>query len=798
MPGSRPDTTAPVGAHASPGRRRSRRTASRVVAPLLAGLLAAAALGPAHPAAAAPVEPAGLPAPGRTFEHYPPMKDVHADRFSMGIFGAGEPEGLVHNYASYTPGNEMKPESTQREKGVFTYDAAEAAIARYTSRNPDLALYGHTLAWHSQTPTWMWDAPPARYDQPGTFDADVALENLHAHIEHVLGYFGDRLVAVDVVNEAVGTANPADWRGSLAKGEGWYQALGADWVELAFLKAAEVVDAHGWDVKLTYNDFGLDSPAKARVVYEMVKDINARHAGERPDGRPLIEVIGMQGHYNLATDVEAVEQNIRLFASLGDVEVHVTEMDIALPPGELTPENENNQGMKYAELFKIYRDYGAGPGNTTGNPRVVQAVKLAGVRDVRTGWKGGEFAMPYDYDGNAKLALLGILYPEQFLATHDYVEVPGGGERPPVPGVHVYDTSLGDAWSGANVVLGDDASVWPWSTTDDGEVAFRPEAGATYRLTVNYTAKGTTAIRVRWLGDNTNGGYTTGDGAVINDHQYAAGQVATHIPAYFNSGMVNMGSYDLVTEITLDGTEPADGLIGNIGIRGGGGGNAFSVNRLTVEQVTAGGAETLVTWPGEVVTPPATAPAAPTDVQATAGDGAATVAWTAPEDDGGSAVTSSTVTAAPGGATCTTDGTTCAVPGLTNGTAYTFTVVATNEAGDSAVSATSAPVTPYGAPGTRGTVALAVSAEAACVDGRPQVTLQVRNTERLPVLVAATTPWRGAAAWVAWPGTTVTRTLTAPGTTLDAGNVHVTGAGVVAKRTALSAYQAGHLGTTCP
>ncbi len=89
-------------------------------------------------------------------------------------------------------------------------------------------------------------------------------------------------------------------------------------MELAFVKAAEVVDAHGWDVKLTYNDFGLDSPpAKARVVYEMVKDINARHAGERPGGRPLIEVIGMQGHYNLATDVTAVEQNIRLFASLG-------------------------------------------------------------------------------------------------------------------------------------------------------------------------------------------------------------------------------------------------------------------------------------------------------------------------------------------------------------------------------------------------------------------------------------------------------------------------------------------------
>lgn len=122
-------------------------------------------------------------------------------------------------------------------------------------------------------------------------------------------------------------------------------------------------------------------------------------------------------------------------------------------------------------------------------------------------------------------------------------------------------------------------------------------------MTVNYTAKGTTAIRVRWLKDNTNGGYTSADGSVINNHQYAAHQVATHIPAYFNSGMVNMGSYDLVTEITLDGSQPADGLIGNIAIRGGQGGNAFSINTITVEKVSTTGDELLVNWPESIAEP---------------------------------------------------------------------------------------------------------------------------------------------------------------------------------------------------
>ena len=95
------------------------------------------------------------------------------------------------------------------------------------------------------------------------------------------------------------------------------------------------------------------------------------------------------------------------------------------------------------------------------------------------------------------------------------------------------------------------------------------------------------------------------------------------------------------------------------------------------------------------------APDAPTGVTATAGDGQATVSWTAPADDGGSEVTGYTVTASPGGATCTAaaTATSCDVAGLTNGTAYTFTVVATNSVGDSDPSDPSAAVTPLGAPG---------------------------------------------------------------------------------------------------
>lgn len=90
-----------------------------------------------------------------------------------------------------------------------------------------------------------------------------------------------------------------------------------------------------------------------------------------------------------------------------------------------------------------------------------------------------------------------------------------------------------------------------------------------------------------------------------------------------------------------------------------------------------------------------TVPAVPGNVHATAGNGAATVSWSAPLS-GGSPITSYTITVSPGGSTKTVSGSaiSAAVTGLTNGTRYTFTVTATNALGDGQPSAPSNGVTP--------------------------------------------------------------------------------------------------------
>lgn len=90
------------------------------------------------------------------------------------------------------------------------------------------------------------------------------------------------------------------------------------------------------------------------------------------------------------------------------------------------------------------------------------------------------------------------------------------------------------------------------------------------------------------------------------------------------------------------------------------------------------------------------APPPPTTIIAFAGNSSATVTWTAPATDGGSPLTGFTVTSSPGGVMLTVGPTkgSAVLTGLTNGTPYTFTVVATNSIGNSAPSVASNSVTP--------------------------------------------------------------------------------------------------------
>ena len=115
--------------------------------------------------------------------------------------------------------------------------------------------------------------------------------------------------------------------------------------------------------------------------------------------------------------------------------------------------------------------------------------------------------------------------------------------------------------------------------------------------------------------------------------------------------------------------------------------------RFTVTATNTGGYTSAPSAASGAVTQFA-APGVVTIGAVTTASQSATVNWTAPSTFGGSTITGYYVSASPGGNDCYTTTTSCVVTGLTNGTAYIFSVTAITAAGYAATVSTTSAVTP--------------------------------------------------------------------------------------------------------
>jgi len=120
---------------------------------------------------------------------------------------------------------------------------------------------------------------------------------------------------------------------------------------------------------------------------------------------------------------------------------------------------------------------------------------------------------------------------------------------------------------------------------------------------------------------------------------------------------------------------------------------------FTVQAASATGVGPVSSSSNAVTPTPLTAPTAPGNVTASAATNQALVSWSPPASEGGSLITSYTVTPYIGSSAQTPielpeSATSTVVKGLADGTAYTFTVTATNAVGTSPASGASGAVTP--------------------------------------------------------------------------------------------------------
>lgn len=161
--------------------------------------------------------------------------------------------------------------------------------------------------------------------------------------------------------------------------------------------------------------------------------------------------------------------------------------------------------------------------------------------------------------------------------------------------------------------------------------------------------------------------------------------------------------------------------------------NFLSAGNCTINADQAGnGTYSAAPRVSQTFTVNAVAPGAPTIGTATAGNAQASVGFTAPANTGGAAITGYTVTSNPGNVTATGATSPVTITGLTNGTAYIFTVTATNGQTGSA-SAASNSVTP------RGTQTITF-ANPGNVNFGASTTLNATASSGLPVILTSTTP----------------------------------------------------------
>ncbi|GME54360.1 putative glycosyl hydrolase family 10 protein [Neofusicoccum parvum] len=188
--------------------------------------------------------------------------------------------------------------------------------------------WGQITAANGLKPEWL---------SSKTWTRDELLSVLENHIKNVVTHYEGRCYAWDVVNEAF--YNNGTWRPSI-----WYDTIGPEYVAFAFKTARKYTTA-----KLYYNDNNTtDINPHTDSVHAMIKQLRA-------DGVP-IDGVGIQAHLIIddareypAPDFTAIFQNLRYFASIPDLEIAITELDvrIELPNDETKIEQ---QAVIYADV----------------------------------------------------------------------------------------------------------------------------------------------------------------------------------------------------------------------------------------------------------------------------------------------------------------------------------------------------------------------------------------------------------------------------------------------------------------
>jgi endo-1,4-beta-xylanase len=365
------------------------------------------------------------------------LKQAYAGKFWIGTAddmranSEAYQASIKKHYDIATPENCMKPERTHPTEDKYTFETADAMVD-WCQKN-GLKVWGHTLAWHGQTPAWFFQdknatdtaataAPPPVTPTPSATDTarrrrnppgfiagplaskEVVLERLKKHIMTVAGRYKGRITGWDVFNESI--ADGGDGTTENLRTYSWYKAVGPEVITQAF-KWAHEADPKA---QLYYNDYNIEQGAVEN---------KGKHASSmlllkrlKKEGAPITGV-GIQGHWHLNSNLADVEKAIENYASLG-LKVSITELDVtatgnnsgamSVNQGDRTipAENYEKQAEVYKKLFEIFNRHAD----------VIDRVTFWGLSDTRS-WRRGQDALLFDGTLKAKPAFNAVIEASQ-------------------------------------------------------------------------------------------------------------------------------------------------------------------------------------------------------------------------------------------------------------------------------------------------------------------------------------------------------------------------------------------------
>lgn len=337
------------------------------------------------------------------------LKEAFHDDFLVGVainraqFSGEDKRGvpiIESQFNCISPENVLKWESVHPEPDRYDFSGPDQYV-EFGEKN-HMAIIGHTLVWHNQTPAWVFEDA-----QGNPLTRDALLQRMHDHIMTVVGRYKGRIKGWDVVNEALNED------GSMRKTK-WEKIIGDDYIEKAFQYAHEADPK----AELHYNDYSLENAPKRNGAIALIRKLKA-------EGIP-ITAVGLQGHDKMDwPTTQQEDETISAFAALG-VKVMITELDIDVVPAtqhnrtaDITANARQVDGAtaytnglpdsvqqalahRYADLFKVYLKH----------RDVVERVTFWGVTDGDS-WLNGpgrvNYPLLFDRAGKAKPAFDAVI-----------------------------------------------------------------------------------------------------------------------------------------------------------------------------------------------------------------------------------------------------------------------------------------------------------------------------------------------------------------------------------------------------